>query len=121
MAGRGAHLGDDAVEAVGGVLGAQPHGDVALGVAAQVGAHLSVLLQLHAQRPRAAREQGLPRRRREPGALQEQAGEGAGWGGHRRGGHLLPLVSPSPAMPAERRDLGGSEGMLGWEWEELRL
>lgn len=78
MAGRGAHLGDDEVEAVGGVLGAQPHGDVALGVAAQVGAHLPVLLQLHAQRPRAAREQGVPRRRREPGALQEQAGEGAG-------------------------------------------
>lgn len=73
-----AHLGDDAVEAVGGVLCAQPHGDVALGVVAQVGTHLPVFLQLHTQWTRAARGQGLPCCPREPGLLHKQAGEEQG-------------------------------------------
>jgi len=96
VAGVVAHLGDDAVEAVGGVLGAQPDGDVALGVAAQVVARLVVALQLHAPRPRAVGPQGLLRRRRQPPLVHEEAGGGRGAGGRSRGGGWAVAPRPAP-------------------------
>lgn len=92
------HLGDDAVEAIGGVFSAQPDGGVALGIVAEVGAHLPVVQQLHAERPRAAGAQRLLSLRRQPRRVHEQAGQGArGWG----------LKTPGFYW----------EGWGGWFWE----
>lgn len=117
------NLGDDAVEAVVGVFGAQPDGDVALGVALEVGARLPVLQQLHAERPRAGGQQGLPRRRRQPRLVHEQAAEGGSpWGATARAqpcwagregagaGHNVGLGGDSQWGWAQRDVVGSGEG-----------
>lgn len=107
---RGAHphLGDDPVEAVGGVLGAEPDGDVALGVALEVGTCLAVVVQLHAERPRAGSPQGLPCLRRQPPLVHEQAA-GRTWAG--------PRSPPSPPQPGHGGTAAEGKGLGGWRWE----
>lgn len=114
----GAHLGDDTVEAVGGVLGAQPDGDITVGIKAEVDKCLTVVLQLHAQRPRAVCPQGQLCRSRQPQLIHKQAGEGCGIGWAQLWGRPAAFgFPPSLTMLLREGDwLGGSAGMLGWGW-----